>query len=77
MQDILLSVSQREPKDYFELTPFPLQGESLSFDPEVSLRAERTQCEAGPKGRVNPSFIKRVGIKEENFPLSPLGRGPG
>ena len=33
----------------------PLQGESLSFDPEVSLRAERTQCEAGPKGRVNPS----------------------
>jgi hypothetical protein len=31
-----------------------LQGESLSFDPEVSLRAERTQCEAGPKGRVNP-----------------------
>jgi len=32
----------------------PLQGESLSFDPEVSLRVERTQCEAGPKGRVNP-----------------------
>jgi hypothetical protein len=23
-----------------------------SFDPEVLLRAERTQCEAGPKGRV-------------------------
>jgi hypothetical protein len=27
---------------------------SLSFDPEVSLRAERTQCEAGPKGRTSP-----------------------
>ncbi|KPL00958.1 MAG: hypothetical protein AMJ91_02300 [candidate division Zixibacteria bacterium SM23_73_3] len=23
-----------------------------SFDPEVSLRAERTQCEAEPKGRM-------------------------
>ena len=41
-----------------------LQGKSLSFDPEVSLRAalrpetqcrrKRTQCEAGPKGRMNP-----------------------
>jgi len=26
---------------------------ALSFDPEVSLRAERTQCETGPKGRVS------------------------
>jgi len=45
-----------------ELTPCPLQGESLSFDPEVSLRAERTQCEAGPKGRVNPSLLAERGI---------------
>ena len=38
------------------------RGKSLSFDPKVSLRAERThpygcpsgQCEAGPKGRMNP-----------------------
>jgi len=27
---------------------------ALFFDPEVSLRAEHTQCEAGPKGRVKP-----------------------
>jgi len=39
---------------------FPPQGESLSFDPEVSLRAERTQCEAGSKGRLNPSPLPMV-----------------
>jgi len=33
--------------------PFSCQRRD-SFDPEVSLRAERTQCEAGPKGRMNP-----------------------
>jgi|GEM_PF-5523383 len=42
-----------------------LQGESPSFDPEVSLHAERTQCEAGLKGRVNPSLSKRRGYGGE------------
>jgi hypothetical protein len=39
---------------YYLLIRDTLQGESLSFDAQVSLRAERTQCEAGPKGRMNP-----------------------